>query len=102
MENESRKKLDSKTRPFAGLIGCHEEKREAYTRLYKRQVMSFVRVIFSKPVIIKKKKIGKMKYSIRTIKRNEEKICPVVRPIQDRILMLPRAYVFKTKLIFTK
>ena len=40
MENESRKKLDSKTRPFAGLIGCHEEKREAYTRLYKRQVMS--------------------------------------------------------------
>ena len=55
MENESRKKLDSKTRPFAGLIGCHEEKREAYTRLYKRQVMPFVRVIFSKPVIIKKK-----------------------------------------------
>ena len=36
--------------------------------------------------------------------KRDEITCPVVHPLQDRILilMLPRAYVFKTKQIRTK
>ena len=38
MENESGRP-EAETRPKQVYLGCHEEKRGAYTCLYKRQVM---------------------------------------------------------------
>ena len=47
-------KPETKKWPEQVNIDCHEEKHGAYTRLYKRQVLLWVRVMFCKPAIIKK------------------------------------------------